>query len=103
MTFPMPIGWLQFWTFSACGAVFFVFLLRTLSRGGSESGAKRDWRSQPGIAIQSIGIGLAGFGSIRPPLAPLSIGSLAGTAAVLLLMGGAIGLFAASSRELGPN
>jgi protein-S-isoprenylcysteine O-methyltransferase Ste14 len=99
----LPIGWLQFWTFSACGVVFFVFLLRTLSRAGSEPGAKRDRRSQLGIAIQSIGIGLAGFGSVRPTLAKLSIGSLAGTAAVLLLMAGAIGLFAASSRELGQN
>jgi len=45
----------------------------------------------------------SGFGLVRPTLAPLSAGGIAGTVAVLLLMGGAIGLFAASSRELGKN
>src|SRR5690242_2222487 len=103
MPLTVPISFLQFWTFSACGLVFFVFLLRALSRRASESGAKRDRRSQMGIAIQSVGIALAGFGRVSPTLAPLSAASLAATAAVLLLMGGAIGLFAASSRELGRN
>lgn len=100
---PIPISYLQLGTFSLCGLVFFIFLLRALSRRKSESGAKRDRRSQLGIAIQSIGIALAGFGIVRPTLPPLGVLSLAGTAAVLLLMGGAIGLFAASSRELGRN
>ena len=103
MPFIMPIGWLQFWTFFGCGLIFFVLLLRNLSRRAPESGALRDRRSQLGIAIQSIGIGLAGLAPVRPILASLSLAGLAGTAAVLLLMGGAIGLFTASSRELGRN
>ena len=100
---PIPVSFLQLGTFSACGLVFFIFLLRALSRRRPESGAKRDRRSQLGIAIQSIGISLAGFGIVKPTLAPFGVSSMAGTGAVLLLMGGAIGLFAASSRELGRN
>src|SRR5205085_8164740 len=42
-------------------------------------------------------------GTVRPRLAPLGPSSLAATAAVLVLRGGAIALFAASSRELGRN
>ena len=100
---PLAISYLQLGTFSACGAVFFVFLLRAIAQRAPESGAKRDRRSQMGIIIQSIGISLAGFGPLRPTLATFSLPSLIGTAAVLTLMGGAIGLFAASSHELGRN
>ena len=100
---PVPVSFLQLGTFTACGLVFFFFLLRAISQRAPESGAKRDRRSQIGIVIQSIGISFAGFGMVKATLAPLSVSSLAGTAAVLLLMGGAIGLFAASSRELGRN
>lgn len=103
MPFALPVSLLQIWIFTASGLVFFVFLLRALSRRASETGAKRDRRSQMGIAIQSVGIAFAGFGRVTPTLAPWSAGSLGGTVAVLLLMGGAIGLFAASSRELGRN
>ena len=103
MPLPAPISLLQFWTFSGCGLVFFMFLLRAFSRRAPESGAERDRRSQLGIAIQSIGIGFAGLGSVRLTVAALAPSSIAATAVVLLLMGGAIGLFAASSRELGRN
>jgi protein-S-isoprenylcysteine O-methyltransferase Ste14 len=100
---PVPVSVLQVLTFSGCGLVFFILLLRTVYRQAPESGANREARSTLGIAIQSIGISLVGFGSLRPTLPPLGASSLAGTAAVLMLMGGAIGLFAASSRELGRN
>jgi protein-S-isoprenylcysteine O-methyltransferase Ste14 len=60
--------------------------------------AARDRWSQLGIIIQSIGIGLAGFGPVRPTLS-----AFGGTAVALLLMGGAIGLFVASSHQLGRN
>ena len=103
MRLAVPISLLQLWTFSACGLVFFIFLLRALSRRAAEAGGKRDRRSQLGILLQTVGIGFAGFGRVWPTLAPLSPASIAGTAAVLLLMGGATGLFAASSRELGRN
>jgi len=103
MPFAVPVSLLEVWTFTGSGLVFFVFLLRALWGRGQESGAKRDLRSQLGIAIQSIGIGLAALGAVKPILPPLSPASIAGTVGVLLLMGGAIGLFAASSRELGRN
>jgi protein-S-isoprenylcysteine O-methyltransferase Ste14 len=103
MLFAVPVSPLQIWSFTALGLIFFVFLLRTLSGRRKESGSKRDWRSQLGIAIQGVGFGLASLGPVKPTLAPVGPIGLAGTAAVLLLMGGAIGLFAASSRELGHN
>ena len=100
---PLPVSYLQLGTFSVCGLVFFVFLLRAISQRTPEADGKRDRRSQLGIAIQSIGIALAGFGFVKATLTPFSAPSLAGTAGVLILMGGAIGLFASSSRELGRN
>jgi hypothetical protein len=59
--FVMPVSWLQLWAFSGCGLIFFVLLLRNLSRRGPELGAQRDRRSQLGIAVQSLGIGLLLF------------------------------------------
>ena len=103
MLFAVPVSLLQVWAFTASGVVFFVFLLRALWGRGRELGAKLDRRSQVGIAIQSIGIGFAALGAVRPILSPLSPSSIAGTVGVLTLMGGAIGLFASSSRELGRN
>jgi protein-S-isoprenylcysteine O-methyltransferase Ste14 len=103
MPSPVPISFVQFWAFTASGLLFFVFLIRAASRRTAESGSKRDRRSQLGIVLQSAGIAFAGFGLVRPTLAPLGVAGLAGTAAVLALMGGAIALFAASSRELGRN
>lgn len=103
MPLAVPVSLLQVWTFTGSGLIFFLFLLRTLSSRRRESGSKRDRRSQLGIAIQSIGIGLAAFGPVRPILPSFGPVSIAETAGVLLLMGGAIGLFAASSRELGRN
>jgi len=103
MQLAVPIGILQLWAFTGSGLLFFVLLLQRLSRRRPEAGGKRDRRSQLGIAIQSLGIAIVALGPVRPTLAPLSVPAVVGTAAVLLLMGGAIGLFAASSRELGRN
>ena len=103
MLFAVPISLLQIWTFTGCGLLFFALLVRTLSGRSKESGAKRDWRSRIGIAIQGIGFCLAGLGPVRPTLATFGPAGLAGAAVVLLLMSGAIGLFTASSRELGRN
>ena len=103
MQLAVPVGILQLWAFSGSGLLFFVLLLQRLSRRRPEAGAKRDRRSQLGIAIQSLGIAIVALGPVRPTLAPLSVPAIVGTAAVLVLMGGAIGLFAASSRELGRN
>ena len=103
MFFSAPISFLQVWAFTASGLVFFLFLVRTAAGRTAEPGSKRDRRSQVGIIVQTIGIGLAGFGIVRPVLPLFSPASIAGTLAVLGLMGGAIGLFAMSSRELGRN
>jgi protein-S-isoprenylcysteine O-methyltransferase Ste14 len=103
MPWVVPISVLQFWAFTASGTVFFLFLLRTAASRKAESGGKRDRRSQLGIAIQTIGFFLVGFGRVRLDLPPLSPASIAATVIILCLMGGATGLFATSSRELGKN
>lgn len=100
---PYPISFLQFWLFSALALVFFGFILRAARSRSSEAGSTQDNRSRLGIILQSIGIGLAGFGAMRPTLSPLDSASLFGCSAVAIFMGGAIYLFAASSRALGQN
>jgi protein-S-isoprenylcysteine O-methyltransferase Ste14 len=99
----LPTSLLQLGTFTGCALLFGLYLLLRLSRRPPEQGAKRERRSQLGIAIQSFGIAVAAFGRVTPTLPSLSLMSVAATTAVLLLMSGAIGLFAASSRELGRN
>ena len=103
MTLAVPISLTQFWAFVVLALVFFAFLIRAARRRGKEDVSKTDGRSRLGIILQSVGIGLSGFGGARPTLAPLSVGGLLGTAAVTVLMGCAIGLFAASSTALGRN
>ena len=99
-----PVSVVQVWLFVALSVLFLALLTRALfGQPGGEAGARKDGRSRLGIILQAVGIALASFGPVlatRPPLDPVSI---AGTLAVLLLMGGAIGLFAASSRALGRN
>jgi len=99
----VPVSVAQVWLFAGLALLFFAFLIRTLSRASGETGAKRDNRSRFGIILQSVGIGLAGFGPPKATLPSLGVAGLAGSVAVLVLMGGAIGLFAASSRALGRN
>lgn len=103
MPLAVPICVAQYAAFTLSGLVFLFFLMRAFSRSAPENGTRRDRRSQAGIIIQSLGIALAGFGPVRLTLSSLSGAGLAGTALVLLLMGGAITLFATSSRELGRN
>lgn len=99
----VPVSPLQIWAFAALALTFFLFLLRAAARRTRESGTTRNSRSRLGIVLQSVGIGLAGVGRSTPTLSSLSAAGLAGTAAVVLLMGGAIALFAGSSRALGQN
>lgn len=103
MVFMMPVSHLQLWAFVALSLLFFFFLFRAFSRRSGEAGATRDRRSRLGILLQSLGIGVAAIGRVKPTLASLSPAGLAGTAAVVLLMGGAIMLFASSSSALGRN
>ena len=99
----MPVSPLQLWTFQALSVAFFLFLLRAFWRRSGETGSKRDSRSTIGILLQVVGIFAVGVGPPRATLPNFSPKSLAATAAVILLMAGAIWLFAASSSALGKN
>ena len=99
----IPVGLLQFWLFLGLSLVFFALLIRASIRKGSDAGAKRDNRSRLGIILQSIGIGLAGFGPVLPILAPTDPVAILGSIGVLIFMGGSIALFATSSSALGKN
>src|SRR4051812_1775759 len=98
----------QLWLFFALAILFFGVMIAATSHGGSadaggESGAKRNNISRIGILLQMFGMASAGFGPVRISLLPWSPPALASSAAIVLLMGGAIGLFAASARALGAN
>lgn len=99
----VPIGWLQFWLFCGIAILFFLSLIRALMRRTPESGGRREGKSRIGIILQSISFFFVGVGGVRPELALFSPAALAGAVAVLLLMGGAVYLFVASSSALGKN
>jgi len=103
MLFMMPVSHLQLWAFFALSLLFFFFLFRAFSRRTGEAGATRDRRSRLGILLQSLGIGVAAVGRVKPALESLTPAGLVGTLAVVLLMAGAILLFASSSSALGRN
>jgi protein-S-isoprenylcysteine O-methyltransferase Ste14 len=103
----VPVSQAQLWVFTALALGFFAVMIVATRQsgggGGGESGATRNNLSRVGILLQAVGIGTAGFGPVRASLPPLSPAALAETAAVVLLAGGAIALFAASARALGAN
>ena len=99
----VPVGWLQLWIFSIIGLGFFIALIRALMKKTPESGGRREGKSRLGIILQSVSFFIVGFGGARPTLPLLSPAALAGAAAVLLLMGGCLFLFAMSSSALGKN
>jgi protein-S-isoprenylcysteine O-methyltransferase Ste14 len=99
----VPIGWLQFCLFWGLAILFFTSLIRALAQRTPESGGRREGKSRIGIILQSIGFFFAGFGGVRIALPLLGPAALAGALAVLLLMGGPLFLFAASSSALGKN
>jgi len=101
--FAAPIGVTQLAAFWLLSLGFFFSLIRAFARRSPETGVRRDSRSRLGILLQSVGIGLVGFGRIRMVLAPLSPAALLGTLAVIILLSGSIALFVASSRALGRN
>ena len=101
--FAVPVSLTQFVAFLLMALGFFVALARAFWRKSAETGATTSSGSRIGILLQMVGFGIVGFGVIRVSLAPVSAVALLATAVVVALMGSAIGLFAASSRELGRN
>lgn len=99
----VPIGWLQVWLFTALGILFFAALIRALFKKTPERQARRAGKSWVGIALQSVSFFFVGTGRIHSTLPLWSPASIAGAAAVLLLMGATLYLFAASSSALGKN
>jgi len=103
MPLTVSVGSLQVWAFEALSLIFFAFLFRAFARRAAERGSTLDRRSRLGILLQSIAIATVGFGRPHVVLPLFGSVSLLATAAVLLLMGGSIWLFAASSSALGRN
>jgi protein-S-isoprenylcysteine O-methyltransferase Ste14 len=103
VTLAVPIALPQFWVFGLFAFAFFAFVIRAMRGRRAEENGRREARSRVGIVVQSIGIGMAGLGPIRPTLPWASLPAVAGYAAVLLLMGSAVALFASSSATLGKN
>lgn len=103
MPLAVPIAMPQWWLFDALSLIFFAFIVRAMLRRPKEQGGRTDSGSRLGIILQSIGIALAGIGPVRLTLEWFSATAIAWDLAVLLLMAGAIGLFATSSTVLGKN
>ncbi|MEA3058996.1 MAG: hypothetical protein QOE50_408, partial [Sphingomonadales bacterium] len=103
MTPAVPIALPQFWLFWLFAFAFFAFVIRAMRGRRAEENGRREARSRVGIVVQSLGIGMAGLEPIRPTLPWASLPAMAGYAAVLLLMGSAVALFASSSATLGKN
>jgi len=101
--FVVPIAMAQVWLFSALALVFFGFLIRAMARRQSEAGGRRATSSRLGIFVQGLGMAFVVPGTIRPALAWSSLPAIAACLAILLLMSGAIALFASSSTALGKN
>lgn len=101
--FAVPVSLSQFIAFWVLSLVFFAQVVRAMLAKSRESGGRTSSASRLGIILQMVGFTVVGFGVIRVALRPLSVTAVAETAAVVILMGGAIGLFAASSQALGRN
>ncbi|WP_375394549.1 methyltransferase family protein [uncultured Sphingomonas sp.] len=91
----------------AIGLLFFlvVALLAARRRAGAEArgNATRSRRSMLGIAVQALGVVLAGAGRIDVTLDPLGTTAWAEATIVALLMAGTVGLFTWASRTMGRN
>lgn len=85
---------------------FFIALAGARSRGVKAPRSPDSGRSNASIlwiAVQGVGIGIAGFGPLHLALDPWSGKALAEAAIVLALMLGAVWLFDAASRAMGRN
>lgn len=89
------------------GALAFIAAVFTARRrralAGAETVAERRSASWAWIAVQGIGVGIAGFGPLAVTLDPAAPPALGEALAVALLIGAAIWLFHAASRTMGAN
>jgi protein-S-isoprenylcysteine O-methyltransferase Ste14 len=85
---------------------FFVALMAARHRAAKAGTAPLSQRASITwlwIAVQGVGIGIAGFGPVRVELDPLSAMAITEAVIVLALMLGAVWLFDASSYAMGKN
>lgn len=105
----LPIDTVGLPGLAALGIGFLAFLAALLAARRRGAATRRDAVASTAaaswiwIAVQGIGIGIAGFGRVRVGLDPLSAPAAAQGIAVLALMLGAVWLFDASSRTMGRN
>jgi protein-S-isoprenylcysteine O-methyltransferase Ste14 len=101
---PHPISLLQFATFWVIFAIGAIALIRAFARNRQRGdAAKKSARSRAGIIVQMVGFAAAGAGPIRAALRWQATSSLVSTALVILLGGGAVAIFIASTRAMGKN
>lgn len=103
MPLAFPIAMPQFWLFNILSLIFCGLILYAMIRRPKESGGHRETSSRTGIILQSVAIGLVCFGNVRATLPWLNPEAIAAYVAIVLLMGGAIALFASSKMALGKN
>jgi protein-S-isoprenylcysteine O-methyltransferase Ste14 len=103
MPFAVPVALPQAWLFEALALLFFALVLVAARRRQREAGGSRDSRSRWGIIIQGLSFPITALGPVHAGLRWLDPAAIGGYAAVLLLMGGALALFARSSAALGKN
>lgn len=100
---PDPIGLPGLAALALGMASFVIALLAARSRREVEAGTTRSRASTLGIAVQGLGIALAGYGVQRVTLDPLSPKALIEALMVTLLIAAALGLFVWASRAMGRN
>jgi protein-S-isoprenylcysteine O-methyltransferase Ste14 len=93
----------QLWLFQGLALAFVVLVVLAMMRRRNESGAQQDGQSRIAVAIQGASFLVLWYGPVKATLPWLSPLGVAGFAAVLLLMGAVLGLFAVSSSALGKN
>lgn len=105
MTGAMPVSRLDLWIFWAGAALYGLAVLaaRIDSARAGQSAAARSSRSLAGIALQSLGILLAGIGRVESGLPPADWRSIATGAAVAALLLNAAALFRWSTTTMGRN
>jgi protein-S-isoprenylcysteine O-methyltransferase Ste14 len=99
-----PVGWPGVAALGVGGAAFFAILLRTrLGAGSRGAGDKRSLRSAAGIVLQMLAFAGTGIGRVIVALPPTGLKAMVEAAAVAVLMGSAVRLFADAARRMGAN